>query len=270
MRMYTAQYLPKLSRHGQPGVPWGHPEAVAERPQWLANHWLQLPRGTERQAPNVNIGVCTARALLLRGAELHDPPLFPFSGILIASRSRFSLPPPSISPREALAVADSRLQIDPIVLVPIVAVPSCANPRRAPKHDLARSSGFSLCHDACGALESWKARQLHLKPATTRRQGSNRAAPSRLVRPRSLSRSGAEDSDLTGLDCPHSRRSALAPTPAGSVCSYRATVLSCPFLFSLTPAYYPGATGAASASTTQLIDHLYESGEQLPPPTARH
>lgn len=41
---------------GRLGFPWGGTEAVAQRPEWLANHWPQLPRWTERQAPNVNIG----------------------------------------------------------------------------------------------------------------------------------------------------------------------------------------------------------------------
>lgn len=99
-------------------------------------------------------------------------------------------------------------------------------PRRGPKHDHVRSSRFSLCHDACGALESWKARQLHLKPTTTRQQGTIRACTAR-----SLSRPGAEDSDLPGFDCLHSHRSALASNTAGSACSYRATVLSFSFLF---------------------------------------
>lgn len=50
-----------------------------------------------------------------------------------------------------------------------------ANSRQGPKHDLVRSSGSSLCHDACGALESWKARQPHLRPTTTRQQGHHPA-----------------------------------------------------------------------------------------------
>jgi hypothetical protein len=72
-------------------------EAVAERPELLANHWLQLPRWTERQAPNVNIGVVQLQSSPASGTrpELHDLPLFPpSSGILIASRSCF-FPPDS-------------------------------------------------------------------------------------------------------------------------------------------------------------------------------
>lgn len=97
MRMYTALYLAsRLSRYGYLGSLGGSSgaceKAVAQRPEPLANHWPQLLRWTERQAPNVNIGGCIAEHLCLGGLGLHDLPLFPFSGILIASRRR--LPPP--------------------------------------------------------------------------------------------------------------------------------------------------------------------------------
>lgn len=175
---------------GSLGFPWGRTEAVAERPELLANHWPQLLRWTERQAPNVNIGGCALQegALLPRGPDLHDLPLFshsPGSSLLHGAASPF----PSDFPGKALAVADPRLLIDPIVLVPIVVVPTSANSRDGgPKHDLVRSSGVSLCHDACGALEPWKARQPYLRPTTTSQQGAIRACTAR-----SLSRSGAED-----------------------------------------------------------------------------
>lgn len=103
------------------------------------------------------------------GPEPHDLPLFPFSGILIASQSRFS--PDAQLPGAPSCSCHSQLHTHPIVLVLIAVVPSCTNLRRRPKHDLVRSSTFSFCHDACSALKHWrKARHLHLRPKTTRQE----------------------------------------------------------------------------------------------------
>lgn len=69
MRMCTAQSLPLDHLGAGTQVAWGsrgaRVKAVAQRPEPLANHWPQLLRWTERQAPNVNIGVCIAEQLCL-------------------------------------------------------------------------------------------------------------------------------------------------------------------------------------------------------------
>lgn len=67
-------------------------------------------------------------ALLPRGPDLHDLPLFSFLRDLHCFTESL-LPFPSDFPGESLAVANPRLLIDPIVLVPIVVVPTSANSR---------------------------------------------------------------------------------------------------------------------------------------------
>lgn len=73
MHMYGVHgTVPRLSfsvrvAWGVPWAAWGSEDAVAQRPELLANHWLQLLWWTERQAPNVNIGVvhCNAEQFCL-------------------------------------------------------------------------------------------------------------------------------------------------------------------------------------------------------------
>lgn len=145
------------------GLAWGpvgrSQEVVAPRPELLANHWLQLPRWTERQAPNVNIGVSIAGAVLcLEGPNFTTCHFFHFLWDLNCFTESLLLPSlgflgsPSHFPiRARLSTQLSRFRSS-------LCLPS-ATSRQGPKHDLVRSSGSSLCHDACGALESWKARQ---------------------------------------------------------------------------------------------------------------
>lgn len=96
MRMYTAQWQewePRLfGGTGSLGFPWGCTVAVAQRPEWLANHWPQVPRWTERQAPNVNIGASIGEQFCLGDLNFTTCHFFPFSGTLIAPRSRFFPP----------------------------------------------------------------------------------------------------------------------------------------------------------------------------------
>lgn len=129
MRMYTVQWEewePRLfGGTGSLGFPWGCKEAVAQRPECLANHWLQLPRWTERQAPNVNIGGEHWRAVLPRGPQLHDLPLFSILWDLNCSTESLLSPLDLLG--KPLAIAIPWLQVDPIVLNLIVVVPSCVN-----------------------------------------------------------------------------------------------------------------------------------------------
>lgn len=95
MRMYAGQYPGSGGTGSLGSVPWARTEAVAERPELLANHWPQLLWWTERQAPNVNIGgLCIAgRSTSASGTRPSRPAtFFPLSGIFIASRSRFAFP----------------------------------------------------------------------------------------------------------------------------------------------------------------------------------
>lgn len=129
MRMYTVQWESGNLDFLVVRVAWGS-RGAAQRPllsgpEWLANHWPQLPRWTERQAPNVNIGGEHWRAVLPRGPQLHDLPLFSILWDLNCSTE--SLLPPLNFLGEPLAIAHARLQVDPIVLNPIVIVPSSVN-----------------------------------------------------------------------------------------------------------------------------------------------
>jgi hypothetical protein len=89
----------------------GSTESVAQRPELLANHWPQLPWWTERQAPNVNIGVVHCREQFTR-PELHDLPLFHLWDLDCSTESP---PTPWLLLGRHRAIVDLRMHADAIV-----------------------------------------------------------------------------------------------------------------------------------------------------------